>query len=1198
MFCPSGHLIDAFGKKLRIFSSYSCDRCHKKVGDNGGLYHKCSNRCEFRVCEQCYRKAESAHYVFEPCTESFPNGLGPFSVHRTCMDAGDLKPFEVARRAWGHPHVGGAWALSSNFFAKSNAMRQVWGALDRNGLAAACQPGVFETGRPGSAACLVVQLSPATPVNLPESARRGLHLPEGPGFFVAWMYPLVLEWQPLIGDIDSSSLDSPEWSLLTVGGFVYMKSVAAGSTNRIDWLCANSIAYSPRGAMHFSAPQEWKAEWTQQLRRAGRFHKVTAQKWASAGAQFMSWVCPQEPIVTPRGLHGGFVFLFHGLEEPDTAGKDVFFEVVSVVETMRSSGGVEHTVSKVMPPKLMFSAFAFSLAGDPNLSSPVHRQRTRGRFLKAAAEGRWFLVGHLIGEWPYLATEADDNNRTALHQCAALHIAGSQANALLVALYQGGASIEAKDAEGRTPYDLGDQAFKALVCQIWGLIPDLFADPEVWFDFWDKSSNGILEPDELIPALAAAYNAGDLARQWIETYVHTHYRELVHGAALTKATMLGDNGLLHLLQSSEELIALRAREDAGSSQMPAIFRTEGRKLATAFDKAALEAFTVRVDDLAQRHGWRPGRPAPNSARALEVRAPFAGGSSDPIARLAVAKEMLAWTFTKTTALAGRDWLAGFKVAFKGGDDVGIDEGGLTKAWAQEIAFALWADDSFFETKSTGSFFKTDDSDDLMLHCFHIRAESLYRWTGRFLAYCVYHGCVLDCPLCPWVFRWLVRVTEEKSRAPPELRALAGDWQLPSGEVMTISGSSLFIRPEEDARPLEVPLSAREGRIWAQLKGNLVSAVLQGASLLWTNREVWTRCAESGHAPVGMPSWPDTPEGNDQLLEDLATMDAAFANSLWRVHHEMPASDLQWLTFSYAGIELEAGGDDIEVDEANKGRYVRLCCQAALLQQAQRGMQAFAEGFFEVLPQEITVGCPADTFQWLLVGDDEISVEQLDALEALVIPQGLVPKHLSDNAAVVECARWVFRTARAGSGKFRSRLFEFWTGSSRLPQGGVASIAPRPRLQVMVQAARPPSAPTWEIHLQDGWYNYDSSTAADMTRAMDAGQASVEFKVRENRYVVDFTTMVQVNLRTGARREVRRTDAPEEEVADAGGGGGSPLSPACIAGVRRIETWPAPRLPEGHTCGNELWVPLCDSEEQLSRSLTLSVMNFEAGFALA
>lgn len=51
------------------------------------------------------------------------------------------------------------------------------------------------------------------------------------------------------------------------------------------------------------------------------------------------------------------------------------------------------------------------------------------------------------------------------------------------------------------------------------------------------------------------------------------------------------------------------------------------------------------------------------------------------------------------------------------------------------------------------------------------------------------------------------------------------------------------------------------------------------------------------------------------------------------------------------------------------------------------------------------------------------------------------------------------------------------------------------------------------------------------------------------------------------------------------------------GVKRISSWPAERLPEGHTCGNELWMALPESYAQLHSKLHLAVENFEAGFAL-
>ena len=151
------------------------------------------------------------------------------------------------------------------------------------------------------------------------------------------------------------------------------------------------------------------------------------------------------------------------------------------------------------------------------------------------------------------------------------------------------------------------------------------------------------------------------------------------------------------------------------------------------------------------------------------------------------------------------------------------------------------------------------------------------------------------------------------------------------------------------------------------------------------------------------------------------MDPAFANSLWRVRYEMPDEDLQWLTFSYAGRELVPGGDDIEVSPENKAEYVRLCCKAALLYSSQKALQAFSDGFFDVLPPSLFYGAPADVFQWLLLGDAQISDVQIEKLEQVLVPDGLVPKHLKDTKELQTSLAWLFKIIRRGDSKFRPQL---------------------------------------------------------------------------------------------------------------------------------------------------------------------------------
>jgi len=432
----------------------------------------------------------------------------------------------------------------------------------------------------------------------------------------------------------------------------------------------------------------------------------------------------------------------------------------------------------------------------------------------------------------------------------------------------------------------------------------------------------------------------------------------------------------------------------------------------------------RLAQLRAQHGWAPGARAPQSAHRLQMPSPFAGGGGDNVARMRNARQMLSFSLAQTSTSTGRAWQRGFRINFAGQD--GVDDGGLTKAWGQELAYALWGNADYFDSRGAGwYYFKPDAAATVELDGQPVRTADLYQWTGRFVAYLLYQHCLVDCCLCPWAFRALHRL------------ALARQCR---------NGKSTF-----------------------------------------------------------PPEWPDTPDGEDCMLEDLSSLDPELASGLWRVRHEMTEDELKWLDFTCRGLELVPGGADVTVCSANKARYVRLCCSAQLTQWAKAGLQAFADGFLDVLPADKISDIMEGGVQRLLLGAANLSDAELNELERLVVPQGLVPVKLRDHPRVREAARWFFQAARAGSGAFRSRLLEFWVGNSRVPLTGVQAIQPRPKLQVMVQP--------------DG------------------------------------------------------------------------------RGVKRISSWPRERLPEGHTCGNELWLPLQDSLEQTVERLRLAVENFEAGFAL-
>ena len=282
----------------------------------GGVYHECAAGCDFRVCSICKKEAEKSNYFVEPCTFTFPGGLGPFSIQRTSLEGSDLFRSDPRSR-------GGSWILRDNFFQRGGrSLRRCWQALQENGVA-------LELPQKGTG--IAVDLSPIAPTKLCSEVRRASRIPDVPGVLVAWMYALQIEWHIILGDSErEEDGTAADWSFLTVGGFVLLQE---DENSQLKVLCANSVSFHPSGPMQFSAPQPWCSEWTRKLAEAGRFRKVTVQKWASAGARYLCWICPEEKLLRPGARHGGFVFLFHELDEEDTSGRDRFFEVVGAPVT-------------------------------------------------------------------------------------------------------------------------------------------------------------------------------------------------------------------------------------------------------------------------------------------------------------------------------------------------------------------------------------------------------------------------------------------------------------------------------------------------------------------------------------------------------------------------------------------------------------------------------------------------------------------------------------------------------------------------------------------------------------------------------------------------------------------------------------------------------------------------------------------------
>lgn len=68
---------------------------------------------------------------------------------------------------------------------------------------------------------------------------------------------------------------------------------------------------------------------------------------------------------------------------------------------------------------------------------------------------------------------------------------------------------------------------------------------------------------------------------------------------------------------------------------------------------------------------------------------------------------------------------------------------------------------------------------------------------------------------------------------------------------------------------------------------------------------------------------------------------------------------------------------------------------------------------------------------------------------------------------------------------------------------------------------------WEIDLGT-WVRYDPDTEALILEAEAAGHKNVRYSARRQDYLVDMCSMVQINVRTGARRRIRRVEVDDED----------------------------------------------------------------------
>ncbi|KAI9230662.1 MAG: hypothetical protein DHS80DRAFT_26514 [Piptocephalis tieghemiana] len=171
------------------------------------------------------------------------------------------------------------------------------------------------------------------------------------------------------------------------------------------------------------------------------------------------------------------------------------------------------------------------------------------------------------------------------------------------------------------------------------------------------------------------------------------------------------------------------------------------------------------------------------------------------------------------------------------------------------------------------------------------------------------------------------------------------------------------------------------------------------------------------------------------LVDMESVDAEFYRSLvWMLDNDI--TDVLDLTFSTEDdrfgetvtVDLKEGGRDIEVTEENKQEYVDLVTQWRIQGRVTEQFKAFAEGFHQLIPQDLVVVFDERELELLIGGIAEIDVDDWK-------------KHTDYRGYTEqdEVVQWFWQCVKKWDSERKSRLLQFSTGTSRIPVNGFKDL---------------------------------------------------------------------------------------------------------------------------------------------------------------
>ncbi|XP_025054253.1 E3 ubiquitin-protein ligase NEDD4-like isoform X7 [Alligator sinensis] len=176
-------------------------------------------------------------------------------------------------------------------------------------------------------------------------------------------------------------------------------------------------------------------------------------------------------------------------------------------------------------------------------------------------------------------------------------------------------------------------------------------------------------------------------------------------------------------------------------------------------------------------------------------------------------------------------------------------------------------------------------------------------------------------------------------------------------------------------------------------------------------------------------------GKPITLKDMESVDSEYYNSLkWILENDPTELDLMFCideeNFGQTyQVDLKPNGSEIMVTNENKREYIDLVIQWRFVNRVQKQMNAFLEGFTELLPTDLIKIFDENELELLMCGLGDVDVN--DWRQHTIYKNGYCPNH--------PLIQWFWKAVLLMDAEKRIRLLQFVTGTSRVPMNGFAEL---------------------------------------------------------------------------------------------------------------------------------------------------------------